>query len=253
MTRNFYPIRRQYGAEYSALNNAIHRCHNPKNIAYKNYGARGIEVCPTWRNIQTGFDDFIKHIGPRPSDKHSLDRIDNNKGYEHGNVRWTDRKTQQNNRRHPKTYATDFGWGIGLSKPVAGTSAKNLRRPSALLPAFGKAQTVADWSRELGIPTPTIRQRLERGMTPESALTTSHLRGHAGDAATFRTDSKTLLNMGFPALVSRMNRVEATMMDRTDPARVDDLEKRLDDAIEQFTKSIEELRSRQNNGDNDAR
>lgn len=82
--------------EYLAWINMRKRCNNPTNRAYRNYGARGIKVCPEW---QDNFEAFLSHIGPRPSPELSIDRIDNSRGYEPGNVRWADRSTQSRNRR----------------------------------------------------------------------------------------------------------------------------------------------------------
>lgn len=162
-------IIQKFRAEYNALVNAIHRCHNPNNIAYKRYGARGIKVSAEWRNLATGFPAFLKHLGPRPGSKYSLDRINNHGNYEPGNVRWTDRKTQQNNIRKKCRNVTDLGWGIGYSK-LRGHGRGIGRRLSALVPFDGRVQTVADWAEELGIKRATIRQRLEQGLTPEQAM-----------------------------------------------------------------------------------
>lgn len=162
-------LTKNFKAEYCALINAIHRCHNPKNIAYKRYGARGIQVSAEWRSPTTGFPAFLGHIGPRPGPGFSLDRIDNDGNYEPGNVRWSDRATQQNNIRKKRQNVTDLGWGIGLSKP-RGQGRGVGRRPSALVPYNGRVQTVADWAQELAIKRATIRQRLEQGLTPEQAM-----------------------------------------------------------------------------------
>jgi hypothetical protein len=72
------------------------RCTNPNNQAFPNYGARGITVCPEWME---SFDRFLADMGPRPEGG-LLDRIDNNAGYSAQNCRWTDRKTQNSNRRN---------------------------------------------------------------------------------------------------------------------------------------------------------
>lgn len=73
----------------------IQRCHNPRSDSFKNYGARGIQVCPRWRE---SFADFVSDMGPRPKD-HSLDRINNDGDYQPDNCRWASRKTQNNNTR----------------------------------------------------------------------------------------------------------------------------------------------------------
>lgn len=93
----------KYPAEFHAWKNAIHRCHSRKSHAWKNYGGRGIRVCDRWRERNgVGFANFLADVGVRPSDRHSIDRIDNAKGYEPGNVRWATRDVQSLNRRTTK-------------------------------------------------------------------------------------------------------------------------------------------------------
>lgn len=80
----------------------VARCHNPRNVSYPKYGGRGIVVCEQWRR---DFGVFVADVGMRPDVKigrrcvYSIDRIDNNRGYEPGNVRWATGKEQQANRR----------------------------------------------------------------------------------------------------------------------------------------------------------
>ena len=81
--------------EYKTWGSMIQRCYNPSCSRFGDYGARGITVCARWRD---SFDAFLEDMGPRPKG-HSLDRIDNSKGYQPDNCRWATITTQNNNRR----------------------------------------------------------------------------------------------------------------------------------------------------------
>lgn len=93
-------LRRTHGRsgtpEHSLWDNMKARCHNPANSRYESYGGRGITVCQEWRD---SFEAFFAYVGPRPSSKHSMDRIDNDRGYEPGNVRWATASEQARNSR----------------------------------------------------------------------------------------------------------------------------------------------------------
>lgn len=82
-----------------ALYSMINRCYDIRNQAYVNYGKRGIEVCDRWQNSLAA---FIEDMGERPTNKHSIDRKDNNGNYEPGNCRWATSKEQNNNKRPTK-------------------------------------------------------------------------------------------------------------------------------------------------------
>ena len=82
--------------EYNIWGVMIQRCTNPRNPAWKWYGARGIKVCDKWFE----FSEFYKDMGSRPTSKHSIDRIDVNGDYAPGNVRWVLPKDQANNHRN---------------------------------------------------------------------------------------------------------------------------------------------------------
>lgn len=87
-------------SEYQAWVNMRSRCYDEKNTYYKDYGGRGIQVCPEWIN---SFSNFIAHVGLKPSPEYSLDRIDVNGDYSPGNVRWATGKQQVRNTRKRRT------------------------------------------------------------------------------------------------------------------------------------------------------
>lgn len=74
----------------------IQRCTNPNHIAYTYYGGSGVMVCQQW---QDSYEAFLDHIGEAPEGMW-LDRIDNTKGYQPGNVRWVTPKESASNRSH---------------------------------------------------------------------------------------------------------------------------------------------------------
>jgi len=121
---------RKMTTEYSLWLGMKQRCTNPKHKNYENYGGRGITVCEKWSE---SFEAFLKDMGERPSEGLTLERMDNDKPYEPGNVRWATRLEQAQNRRSSKTYTVD-----------------------------GVAKTIGEWSTSHHIPYQTIVARLGR-------------------------------------------------------------------------------------------
>jgi len=78
----------------SMLQGAKGRCTNTQSAAYKNYGGRGIQFA--FVSVREGVRWVLANLGPRPSEQHSIDRIDNN---EPGNLRWATRAEQARNKR----------------------------------------------------------------------------------------------------------------------------------------------------------
>lgn len=84
--------------EFTAWSHMLRRCNDHRHPQFKDYGGRGIRVCARWDD----FAAFAADMGPRPSPKHSLDRIDVNGNYDPSNCRWATKDVQQHNRR-PKS------------------------------------------------------------------------------------------------------------------------------------------------------
>lgn len=88
------------------------RCTNKNRRDFQDYGGRGITVCDRWLN---SFENFYSDMGPRPSPKHSVDRIDNNKGYSPENCRWATLQEQARNRRLRKDNTSGIN-GVSQTK-----------------------------------------------------------------------------------------------------------------------------------------
>lgn len=124
---------------YSTWANMMSRCHSPTNRKWNYYGGRGITVCERWHSSE----NFIKDMSPRPSSKHSLDRIDNNKGYSPENCRWATHRVQCRNKRNNKIITFE-----GVERPLW------------------------EWAEKLNISPKTIKSRLRLGWCAERALST---------------------------------------------------------------------------------
>jgi hypothetical protein len=102
----------QYGCFLPAASSAFPKEHTswvevkrrcfmlkPGHRDYPLYRGRGISMCEEWHR---SFDAFIAYMGPKPSPKHTLDRIDPDRNYEPGNCRWGTPKQQGENKRVDK-------------------------------------------------------------------------------------------------------------------------------------------------------
>lgn len=138
--------------EYGVHRAMLQRCYNPNANGYEDYGGRGITVCERWRE---SFENFFADMGARPSDKHSLDRVDNSRGYEPDNCRWTTRHTQS--RNHRRNVYVEIG---------------NIR------------DCVMDWLTMLDLPRRTYFRYVSQGLSPTDAIMKIVRREHAKNSAT---------------------------------------------------------------------
>lgn len=116
----------------------IQRCTNPKAPHYSNYGGRGISVCKEW----LVFENFIRDMGERPTNLHSIDRIDNNGDYCPENCRWTTRHEQGRNKR-----------------------------TNVMIAHNGTMLCTTDWDKKVGGSNGLVQSRLRLGWSIDEALT----------------------------------------------------------------------------------
>jgi hypothetical protein len=116
------------------------RCTNRRHKNWPDYGGRGIAVCAAWRS----FAAFCADMGPRPPGA-TIERENNDRGYEPGNCRWATRREQSRNRRD-----------------------------IVRITAWGETKTRSAWLEDARcvVGLGTLRHRLAHGWSPEGALST---------------------------------------------------------------------------------
>lgn len=125
--------------EYRAWSGMRTRVRNPKFKDWHRYGGRGIRVCERWND----FANFFADMGPKPTPRHTLDRIDSDGHYEPDNCRWATPKEQARN------------W-----------ASRNRR-----LTLGAETLPLSAWAERLGWRREVIRDRLNSGWSVERALT----------------------------------------------------------------------------------
>ena len=161
------------------------RCANPRHSHFPYYGGRGIYVCDEWRE---SLMKFIEDMGERPSDKHQLDRIDNDGPYCKENCRWVTTETQTRNRSDNKFYEVDGktlclqDWatesGISVSTlyqrvnkmGLSMKDALNYKQHRVYLTVDGVTKTQQEWCNDLGLRASRVHTLLKRGLSHKEAL-----------------------------------------------------------------------------------
>jgi hypothetical protein len=207
------PIKKK--PEYVSFTNMLSRCYNPNTTNYGRWGGRGIKVCDRWLEHRKGFDNFLVDMGYKPTVKHQLDRIDNNKDYSPKNCRWATQKEQMNNTS--KSLKIEYGgniWDIPSLALAFGIKEATLRnriktvpkkfwathgrvpvkRPGRILKSErvfdlnGNSHSIAQWETITGIPRYTILKRIsDYGWSVEKSLTVKPKHGGNTDSNDFST------------------------------------------------------------------
>lgn len=124
--------------EYKAWASMLGRCLCRTHKAFHHYGGRGITICDRWKD----FSNFLADMGPKPTLKHSLDRIDNSGNYCPENCRWATWSEQANNKRSCRMVTID-----------------------------GVTDTLKNWCRYYDIRYNSVQARLRLGWDIVTALT----------------------------------------------------------------------------------
>lgn len=124
--------------EYNVWRAMKKRCSLKSSQGYQRYGGRGITVCDEWEN---SFQAFYRDMGPRPSPSHSIDRIDNDKGYSPENCRWATIYDQANNKSN-----------------------------NVLLTYQGEKRTLAQCAQALNLPRARLYKRRDAGWSDDEIL-----------------------------------------------------------------------------------
>jgi hypothetical protein len=124
---------------YRIWNTMHSRCGSTGSQSYPKYGGRGITVCDRWDS----FELFQSDMGPRPSDQHQIDRIDNDGPYSPENCHWATRGQNTRNKRN-----------------------------NVWLTLNGETMILSDWAQRIGIGVCTLHHRIKvGGWSTERALT----------------------------------------------------------------------------------
>ena len=116
------------------------RCFYEKSHNFEYYGGRGISVCEKWKN---SFETFFEDMKLPPTEKHSLERIDNDGNYCPENCKWATATEQMNNSRH-----------------------------CHYLTYQGETLTISQWTKKMGLTRSVIHARLKTGWTVDRTIST---------------------------------------------------------------------------------
>lgn len=192
ITKHGHSIGGKRSPELRTYRNMLARCTNPNATEYFRYGAKGIKVCERW---MTSFEAFLEDMGPKPSAKHSIDRIDSAGDYSKENCRWATIAEQTRNRAsnvfitwNARTlcmsdWATELGitkatlhwrlnnWGLERAMTTVICREPDGQAVKTLLTFNGRTMSYTAWAAEINVSAAQLRWRV-KNWGVERALTT---------------------------------------------------------------------------------
>lgn len=192
----------QHDREYWIWKGMNSRCYNPNHRQYKDWGGRGIIVCDEWRrDPKLSKEDNLEkyqayklyiddNLGVRPTESHSIDRINNNGNYEPGNIRWSTRTEQANNQR----------------KNIA--NKKSILDGSPIYYPFGVLITLLEFSKQVGLPLIIAKYRYAQNTDAEWILNAEYDNRYYKyqDHKYTMTELSVMSGIKFGTLFSRINK-----------------------------------------------
>ncbi len=125
---------------YKKWNDMVRRCYDPKEPAYKKYGARGVTVCEEWRKSPEQFIAWCEETHPGAKGL-TIDRIDGSKGYCPENCRWATQLEQVHNIKTNRFIVLN-----------------------------GEKRCITEWCSILGISPGSVYKKVHKGMSFEAAI-----------------------------------------------------------------------------------
>lgn len=160
------------------------RCNGQNRKDYERYGGKGITVCKRW----SSFENFLSDMGKRPSNKHSIERRNNTKGYSPANCYWATDDEQRNNKRTSRIIKigrrkqTLRQWCDEFDAPYARVHdridllgwdpLRALQTPSTVsqFTHNGRTMSIRQWCIYLELEESTVYRKIRKGATVREAL-----------------------------------------------------------------------------------
>jgi hypothetical protein len=142
---------KRQSAEYVVWQGMMARCRPSNASKFRHHAGRGITVCDRWHS----FESFILDMGQRPYPKATIERINNDIGYQPDNCRWASWTDQANNKQTSKRYTVNG---------VTGTRAELCRHFGMRYGAVKQRMNTLGWTIEaaLSVPHEPFRTRARR-------------------------------------------------------------------------------------------